>query len=410
MNNRIIDLVDLHRAEIMKFTKELVSIPTENPPGRYYRECVELIEHEMKRLDLDYRILEVPVSSNDGIDSGNRKEFYPRYCILGGYEGIEKSLYFHGHYDVVPATSREQFLPRVENGKLYGRGTADMKSGLAAMIYAVKVLHDCKVKLEGGVRLVIVPDEETGGISGTQWLHDKGLLNENCIGMLTAEPTSGVIWSGNRGAISLRVTIEGKPVHAVLQHEGINAFEKMLLVANELVKLKGEVETRRTNLRIEPDGARHSILMIGGTCHSGISFNSVPAECSFTVDRRINPEEDLVVERKELFDIFEKMKREGIDIDVEILQEGSSSSVNEDCPVARALSTAVAETAGSIPKLEMCPGLLETRFYSTLGIPGLAYGPGLLSVSHGPSEYVEIENIYRCTAIYALTATQLLRS
>jgi acetylornithine deacetylase/succinyl-diaminopimelate desuccinylase-like protein len=126
------------------------------------------------------------------------------------------------------------------------------------------------------------------------------------------------------------------------------------------------------------------------------------------VDRRINPEEDLETEKQRLLMLFDRLRRDGMHLDVEILQEGSSAGFSEDDPVAQALAESVEAITGKPPSFEMCPGLLEIRFYAQQGIPAFAYGPGLLSVSHGPNEFVKLDDIYTCTAIYALTAIRLL--
>jgi acetylornithine deacetylase/succinyl-diaminopimelate desuccinylase-like protein len=82
--------------------------------------------------------------------------------------------------------------------------------------------------------------------------------------------------------------------------------------------------------------------------------------------------------------------------------------VSEDHPVAQALAGTVEAVVGERPRFTMCPGLLEIRWYARKGIPAFAYGPGLLEVSHGPDEAIEIEHLYRHTLIYALTAARLL--
>ena len=168
------------------------------------------------------------------------------------------------------------------------------------------------------------------------------------------------------------------------------------------------MEGRTTEYNIQPEAARRSILMLGGRCEGGTNFNLVPGECSFTVDRRINPEEDFLTEKQRLFDVFDRLRDTGIDLDIEVLQEGESAGVSDSGPVAQALSGNIELITGKRPEFEMCPGLLETRFYAANGIPAFAYGPGLLSVSHGPNEYVPIKNIFDCTAIYALTALDVL--
>ena len=182
----------------------------------------------------------------------------------------------------------------------------------------------------------------------------------------------------------------------------------MLVIARELEKLKCEIEQRETSFQIRPQAARRSILMMGGECQGGSNFNVVPEECSFTVDRRINPEEDIETEKQRMLDIFDKLRRDGIEHEVEIFQEGQASGVSEEHPICRTLGRAIESVTGKRPAFEMCPGLLETRFYAKRGVPSLAYGPGLLSVSHGPNEFVPVKNIGDCAAVYALVAQAVL--
>jgi succinyl-diaminopimelate desuccinylase len=409
LRDRIRDAVASYRNDIRDLTKTLVAIPTENPPGASYLECVDVLASTMRELGMDPMVSEVPeVEPPRPKGARNGSPRHPRYCLSSFYGVGPRTLYFHGHYDVVPASSEGQFRPSVQGGKLFGRGSSDMKSGLAAMIYAVRAIKDCGIELHGRIGLTVVPDEETGGVLGSRYLADAGLLGQDGIGMLTPEPTSGVIWNANRGALSLRVTVRGKPAHVGMHYRGVNAFERMLVVANALLELKTEVECRRTAFVVEPEAARRSILLMGGQCAGGSYFNLVPGACSFTVDRRINPEEDLEAEKHSLFRLFDKLKADGIDLDVEILQEGRAAGSSTDGVVAEALSDSVQEVTGKTPSFEMCPGLLETRFYAEKGMPAFGYGPGLLSVSHGPDEFVKLDDVHACTAIYALTAIRLL--
>jgi acetylornithine deacetylase/succinyl-diaminopimelate desuccinylase-like protein len=202
--------------------------------------------------------------------------------------------------------------------------------------------------------------------------------------------------------------VKGKVAHVGLQHEGTNAFERMLDVARVLQTLKAEVEQRKTGFRIVPEAAAHSILMLGGRVEGGTNFNVVPDACSFTVERRFNPEEDLETEKARLFSLLGKLQEQGITMEIDVLQEGHASGVSEDHPVAQALAETIEAVIGERPTLTMCPGILETRWYARKGIPAFAYGPGLLEVSHGPHEAIEIDRIYQSVLIYALTATRLL--
>jgi len=378
MSDSLMEAVSAHREAMIALTSELVAIPSENPPGNSYAESIQLLSRWLRELGF-----------NDTRVEGD--------CILSSVGEGERTLYFSGHYDVVPAQSRSQFEPEVKGANLFGRGSSDMKSGLAAMLYAALVLRDGGFLRDGRVGLVFVPDEETAGPRGSRYLSDRGLLGQNAIGMLTPEPTGGVIWNANRGAITLEITVKGKSAHVGRQHEGVNAFERMLTVAQAFQELKSEVES-----------AQRSILMLGGRSESGTNFNVVPDYASFTVDRRINPEEDFDEEKRRLFAVLDRARGEGIDLEVEVLQEGRSCAVSEDGPVGRALAQAVEQVTGRAPRFEMCPGLLEIRFYAERGIPAFAYGPGLLTVSHGPNEFVPVARIVDCAQIYALTAAKLL--
>src|SRR5467141_4364263 len=380
---------------------ELVGIPTENPPGKNYRACADLLEMRLRESGLDCERL-APGDSKKDPDGAPA-------CLQASYGRGESALYFHGHYAVVPAQSPEQFQPVRKEHFLFGRGSCDMKGGIVAMLYAILALRECGAELGGSTALMLVPDEETGGEGGSAWLTAQGRLGHGGIGMLLAEPTSGVVWNANRGAISLRVRVLGKSAHVGLQHQGENAFERMYEVVTRLQELKQEVEERTTNLNIGADQARHSILMLGGQSGGGANFNVVPAECWFTVDRRINPEEDLEEEKAKLIAVLERCKREGIPLEWEILQEGQSSACREEEPLGEALARSVRAVTGEAPRFEMCPGLLEIRFYAAQGVPAYAYGPGLLSVAHGPDEYVDLRKMTNCAAIYALTAIEMLR-
>jgi succinyl-diaminopimelate desuccinylase len=383
----LLDSIAAQRDAMVDLTRQLVAIPSENPPGNFYAETVQLLVRHLHELGFaDTRI------------EGD--------CILSFVGHGERTLYFSGHYDVVPAQSPTQFEPSIQGANLFGRGSSDMKSGLAAMIYAAKALTDCAAPLAGRVGLVFVPDEETAGTRGSHSLAQQGLLGEHGIGMLTPEPTGGVVWNACRGAITLKITVKGKSAHVGRQHEGVNAFEGMLEVARVLQELKAEVEKHTTAFRIAPSVAR-SILMLGGRSEGGANFNVVPEYCWFTVDRRINPEEDFDREKTRLLEVLDGLRTRGIDLDVEVLQEGRSCGVSEDGALGRALAGSIERITGRPPQFEMCPGLLEIRFYAERGIPAFAYGPGLLTVSHGPNEFVPIDRIVQCAQVYALTAAEL---
>jgi acetylornithine deacetylase/succinyl-diaminopimelate desuccinylase family protein len=368
---------------MLDLAKRLIAIPSENPPGNHYEECVCALIDELANL---------------GFDNVRREGA----CVLASAGTGQRTLYFSGHYDVVPAQSRDQFQPHVKGANLFGRGSSDMKSGLAAMIHAAAAARDEGLLTSGRIGIVLVPDEETAGPRGTRDLDSRGVLGKDGIGMLTPEPTGGVVWNANRGAISLVATMRGKAAHVGRQFEGVNAFERALPAMVQLAAIKKDVELRETQYNIAPPAARKSILLLGGRFEGGTNFNVTPDRCSFTIDRRINPEENLEEEARRLLNMLEGFE-------IETLQHEPAAATPEEDPFARILSRHIAGVTGIDPVFEMCPGLLETRFYAARGIPAFAYGPGLLTVSHGPNEFVPIRNIAQCALIYALTAAETLR-
>ena len=373
----------LSEPAMLELTRRLIAIPSENPPGNHYEECARTLCDELNKLGFD-------------------KVRCEGACVLASVGPGPRTLYFSGHYDVVPAQIRDQFQPRVEGANLFGRGSSDMKSGLAAMIYAAGAARDEGLLKAGRIGIVLVPDEETAGPRGSRDLNTRGLLARDAVGMLTPEPTGGVIWNANRGAISLRATMRGKAVHVGRQFDGVNAFERAVPAMTRLLEIKKEVELRETQHNISPAAAKKSILLLGGRVEAGTNFNVTPDFCSFTIDRRINPEEDLETEKRSLLHALEGFE-------IETLQEEPAAATSSQNPLGVVLSRCIAGITGKEPTFEMCPGLLETRFYAARGIPAFAYGPGLLTVSHGPNEFVPIRNIVQCAEIYALTAAELLR-
>jgi acetylornithine deacetylase/succinyl-diaminopimelate desuccinylase family protein len=385
-----------HETEITKMVSELVAIPTVNPPGRSYWECVDYLSGLLQSWGIEHEMLSIPHDSHH------------RYSILGSYGTGAEGLHFHGHYDVVIAQSPEQFQPRLHNGRLYGRGSADMKSGIAAMLFAIRALRECGIRLTKKITFSIVPDEETGGRLGMRHLADAGLLPKSGLGMLMPEPTSGVIWNACRGALTLRVRVHGKLAHVGLPHQGVNAFESMTKVMGSLLALKRSVVARRTALPMNPHEANRSVMVLGGESGSGQNFNTVPESAWFSIDRRINPEENISQAREELERVFEQHRNEGMRIEVEVVQEGEPAVAPTDAGLGQVLAQTIKDVCRTAPGFELCPGILETRFFTNRGIPGYGYGPGRLDISHGPDEYVDVDAVFQCATVYALSAARLL--
>lgn len=378
--------------DLVAFARDLVAIPTENPPGRAYPECVERICAELERLAIAYDVVET------GDEAASRR------AILATAGEGRRLLYLHGHYDVVPAFAPEQFAPVLDDGRLVGRGATDMKGGLASIIYGARWAAEAGAK----VGLVIVPDEETGGRLGATRLAGLGRIDRAARGAIVAEPTWGTIWHACRGAFTLRIRVRGRPAHVGLHYDGVNAFTAAVDVVDRLRELERNLRVRRSELEFSSgdERARESIMLIGGEAGGGTNFNIVPSEFSFTVDRRPNAEENYELAKQELLDLLASSATHA-DVDWEVLQDASSAITPANSDLVRTLAHVVDSVAGKRPSVTCCPGVLETRIYDQLGIPAVAFGPGLIEHMHGPDEYVPVSNLFDAAAIYVEVARAL---
>jgi succinyl-diaminopimelate desuccinylase len=381
--------LELHTDGIAALVEELVAVNTENPPGRGLGRCGRLLGDAAERLGLAPELIELE-------PAGTLEE----PCILRGSVGnAGPTVYFHGHFDVVPAQYPDQFRPRRLDGRVVGRGAADMKGGVVSMLYGAAAARELALVDRGRIVLHLVCDEETGSAAGSGHLREAGMIDPAGLAMLTAEPTGGAVWHASRGALTLRVAVRGREAHVGQAHLGVNAFEHMIRVAEPLARLSESLREQRG-----------STLVVGGSAGSGAGFNAVPGSAWFSVDRRFDPQEELEAELARLTGtIAEAAAHAGADVEIEILQHAPPASTDESHPAAETLARCVARVEGTRPRFELCPGVLETRWYAELGIPAFAYGPGLLEVSHGPEELVEEAAVRRCAAVYALFAAELLR-
>jgi succinyl-diaminopimelate desuccinylase len=390
--------LDDRAEEMAALLEALVRVPTENPPGRELGRCGGVLRDALERLGFAPELIELaPVG---GLEAP---------AIVRGAVGSGPALvYFHGHFDVVPAQHPSQFEPVRRDGRIIGRGTADMKGGLVSMLYGAAATHE--LGLLDGRRIVfhLVCDEETGSTAGSGHLRQAEMIDPGAAAMLTGEPTGGVIWHAARGAITLRVRATGREAHVGYVHEGVNAFENMIRIAEPLTRLSRELLDKRTSLPVESDAAAGSMLVVGGQAGAGAGFNVVPGSAWFSVDRRFNPEEDLDEELTRLVDMINEAAK-GADVGIEVLQAQPPARTDETHSAARTLARCVEAVEGSPPAFQLCPGVLDTRWYSQLGIPAFGYGGGSLDVAHGPDEYIDEAAMRRCAAVYALFAAEIKR-
>jgi succinyl-diaminopimelate desuccinylase len=386
--------------EMATVLEALVRIPTENPPGRELARCARVLRDVMERLGFSPELIELAPTATLEAPT----------IVRGAVGSGDALIYYHGHFDVVPAQSPSQFEPERRDGRIVGRGSADMKGGLVSMLYGAAAARELGLLDGRTIVFHFVCDEETGSAAGSGHLREAELIDPDAVAMLTAEPTGGVIWHACRGAITLRVRTYGREAHVGYVHQGINAFEHMIRIAQPLTALSHELLRKRTSFPVESEAAGGSMLVVGGQAGAGAGFNAVPGSAWFSIDRRFNPEEDLDDELERLTDmVTEAADAAGAKVDIDVLQQQPSGSTDQAHPAAQTLAHCIDAVEGAAPSFQLCPGVLDTRWYSQLGIPAFAYGGGRLDISHGPAEYIDEAAMRRCAAVYALFAACITR-
>jgi len=398
-SDRVAAWLEPRTDEMVGLLSRLVAEPTENPPGTGLGRCARLLEEEMRRLGLEAELIEI---------TGPHRLEDP-YVVRGGAGDGAKLLYFHGHYDVVPAQDREQFRLRRENGELIGRGTADMKGGIVSMLYGAAAAKELGLLTNGRVVVHLVPDEETGSVVGAGHLRDHHLIDPSAVAVVTGEPSGTSIWNAARGAISLKIGFVGREAHVGQAAFGVNTFAHMVHVARPLLAYAEEMAAKHTGYPMDPGDPTGSMVVVGGMCGGGSNFNVVPADAWFTVDSRFNPEEDLHAELERMRALVHDAAAEvGAEVTVEVTQFQPPAGTAAEHPAGVALARCVEEVRGEPARFAMCGGILENRWYDQLGIPAFAYGAGRLDVSHGPRERVDERELVRTAAVYALYAADVL--
>ena len=276
--------------------KNLLSIDTTVPPGLNYGKAVDYLEPLFKELGFNTHKVIIPAEHAEG--RGGRVNL-----ICHRREKSKSRLIFYGHIDVVPAEGWGAFKPRVENGKVYGRGAADMKGSIVSLLLAMESLKGKHLNYD--VSVMITTDEEFSQASQLRYLAQY-LQPVSGAYVFNLDSSFGYVSIASLGALQVDIKVKGRSVHSALSHLGDNAIEKANLLVKTLLELKCRVERRKSNVPVHPNTglsrmeARLNINMIKG----GIKVNIVPDECLVSVDRRLIPEENLEDARKELLDVI----------------------------------------------------------------------------------------------------------
>jgi succinyl-diaminopimelate desuccinylase len=280
-----------------------------------------------------------------------------------------KTIVLNGHLDVVPG-EEEQFVPKIEGKKFFGRGSYDMLGAVSAMMSAMKSLSE--KKLDCRVVLMLVPTEETDGSIGTQYLIKKGISGDFAI---CGEPTNLNISIMSKGVLQLRITSFGVSAHGGTPWLGENA----ILKAQDVFKnIKSLPFTNAKNDYF--DGPSINL----GKLYGGDVINRVPDQASMEIDIRYLPGQDVG-------EIIEQIRSIDSSLKIEILQMADAVQTDKHNPYIRRLKK-VMRDRGIKSSFIAQHGTADTRFFHEAGIPSVEFGP-IGANHHGPDEYVDIMSL-----------------
>jgi succinyl-diaminopimelate desuccinylase len=304
-------------------------------------------------------------------------------ATVGGSDDVP-TVVFHGHLDVVPGLG-EQFQPRIEGDRLYGRGAYDMKGGLAAMMCAV---HDLSAQKDVRVRLIIVPDEESEDIErrSSDDLVRRGYVGDFAI---TGEPTDLHIGIQAKGVLACRIQVHGRAAHGSTPWLGDNAIVKAVDVFRRIESMPFSRESSEMF-------DRPSINL--GRIVGGDAPNKVPDACVMDIDIRYLPNQDPG-------DILEEI-RAIPDMEVKRTFVFPPAHVSRSNPYVRALSETVGPQGDGASVSVGRDGASDAVSFLRAGIPAVEFGPAGAG-HHGPEEWVSIRSLAHYRELLVTFATRL---
>ncbi|MEM0118037.1 MAG: M20 family metallopeptidase [Conexivisphaerales archaeon] len=385
-------LTEIDHSQLLDLARNLVKIPSENPPGEEKGVANFISSWFEKKGNYSITFLEA---------ARNRPN-----VIVTTEELPGKKILFNGHMDVVPAGdswSVDPFEAAVIGDRMYGRGAADMKGALAAMMVAMDTVNKVAGDfLQGTIILTAVVDEEKGGSLGSNQIVRKGIAADFAV---VGEPTELRVASAHKGNLTFEVTTFGKSAHASMPKNGINAVLKMCAVISKLKKYSDELE------RSKP----HPLLGLPtfnvGTIGGGVKSNVVPPSCRITAERRLIIPEDIERVKDEIEGILKNLANEDPELKYELkfLEEVGPSEMRDGKALLdiafRSLSKLGRDVSSQVGFGATCDAYY---FNSIAKIPTVIIGPGSISDIHRPDESIKIEEIYTAAKFYALTALELL--
>jgi succinyl-diaminopimelate desuccinylase len=333
-------------------------------------------------------------------------------------------VHFNGHIDVVEAGhgwTVDPFAGVVRDGRLYGRGSCDMKGGLAAAVIALESILAAGIRFAGALEVSGTVDEESGGYAGVAHLAERGWFSRPRVDhVIIPEPHSATgICLGHRGVWWAEIETLGRVAHGSMPFLGDCAIRHMGALLDRIERqLLPELASRRTAMPILPEGARRSTLNINGIHggqgegHRGLPSPVVADSCRLTIDRRFLLEEDLGEVKAELIEILDQLRRDrpGFAYRLRELMEVLPTQTAKDAPVVRAVAAAIGQVTGQRPQFVCSPGTYDQKHVCRIG--GLedciAYGPGKVELAHQADEYVDVDDLVTSAKVMAAAALRLL--
>lgn len=404
--------VESRREEIISLLCELIAVQAENPPGHRYVESVDLLADVMETRGYD--VERVPVPEEIVADYYPDRTAHPRENVVG-YLGDEEgpSIHFTGHFDVVPAGedwSTDPYDPVVEDGRVYGRGASDMKSGLVASLVAVDALAAADA-IEGRITQSMTCDEETGGFTGLGYLVKQGYVTREtadyCV--YTECFDSSRVCIGHRGVVKFRVTTHGRTAHGSMAHDGKNALMAMNDFLSRIGDYRDQLHERTTDLPVTPPESRRADIS-ATMIDAGYSENVVPDRCVSTFYRVLVPEERVDDAREEIRNLMaETETATGAEIEYDEIMFAEPTAVDADCEIAGVYREHI-EDFHPDPGTVVSPGSDDQRFVVNDGgvEECIVYGPGLLDQAHVPDEYVPVDEVVTATKVMATATADLM--
>ncbi len=414
--------VEARRDALVTLCRDLIRIPTLNPPGRNYLEICEMLGARLRESGWQVELIRAEGSPGDS-------DRWPRWNMVARYEGGRPGdcVHFNSHHDVVEVGhgwTVDPFEGVERDGRVYGRGACDMKGGLAASVIAAEAFIAAHPEFSGAIEISATADEETGGYGGVAYLAERGYFDPAKVQhVIIPEPLNkDRICLGHRGVWWAEIETKGRIAHGSMPFLGDSAIRHMGAVLEEIeATLYPALASKHTAMPVVPEGARQSTMNInsihGGEREPEEGSTGLPApcvadRCRIVIDRRFLIEEKIEDVKAEVGALLERVKadRPGFDYELRELFEVIPSMTDEDAPVVRSTAAAIEKVLGRMPDYVVSPGTYDQKHIDRIGRLKncIAYGPGILDLAHQPDEWVGVQDMVDSAGVMALVLEELL--